>query len=197
MGESARVTVTGFLVLLTRAIDAMMRSMATSYAISLAVISLLMVFLVGNIRIGLLSMIPNLVPILFTLGLMGWLDLPLDMFTLLIGSISIGLAVDDTIHFFHNFRRFYAQHGNTREAVRETLLGTGRAALFATLVLVTGFWLFMFASLNNLFNFGLLSGVTLAVGAVAEIFLSPALLSLVIRTSWGERLARRWSGRTA
>ena len=81
--------------------------------------------------------------------------------------------------------------------MRETLLGTGRAALFATLVLVTGFWLFMFASLNNLFNFGLLSGVTLAVGAVAEIFLSPALLSLVIRTSWGERLARRWSGRTA
>jgi predicted RND superfamily exporter protein len=193
-GKNARIRVTGFLVLFTRAIAAMMTSMVTSYLISFLGIAVLMVIMAGNLRIGLLSMIPNIVPILFTLGLMGWLGLRLDLFTLLIGSIAIGLAVEDTIHYFHNFRRYYAATGDAREAVRQTLLGTGRAMLFGTAVLVAGFWLFMFASLSNLFNFGLLTGITLAGAFLADVVLASAMLALMTRAKWSLRLLHDWGG---
>ncbi len=109
---------------------------------------------------------------------MGWLGIPLDMFSMLIGSIAIGLAVDDTIHFFHNFRRYFEETGNIREAVKETMLTTGRAMFVTTLVLATGFWLFIFASLQNLFYFGSLLGITLIFAFLADIILAPALLTI-------------------
>ncbi|MCH9046823.1 MAG: MMPL family transporter [SAR324 cluster bacterium] len=186
-GDRAEITTTGLTKLLTQTLFALMSSMVTSYSIALVVITVMMILLIGRLSLGLLSMIPNLAPIVVTLGFMGWVGLPLDAFTLLIGSIALGLAVDDTIHFFHNFRRYYAQTPDVDHAVRETLLSTGRAMVFTTLVLVTGFWLFMFASLNNVFNFGLLTGITLVVALLADILLAPAMLELVTRN---ERRAR-------
>lgn len=128
-------------------------------------------------------MIPNLFPIILTLGLMGWLEINLDMFTLLIGSIAIGLAVDDTIHFFHNFRKYHEQTENVRKAVEETLLTAGRAMLVTTLVLATGFWIFMLATLNNVFYFGLLTGITLVFAFLADVLLAPAILTLMTKDS--------------
>jgi len=178
---STQITVTGVTTLLVRAISAVIDSMQISYLIAAGVITLLMILLLGSVPLGLLSMIPNLLPIVLTLGLMGWAGIPLDAFTLLIGSIALGLAVDDTIHFFHNFGRYRRAHGSPQEASRRTLLTTGRAMLFTTLVLVAGFWVFMFASMNNLFNFGLLTGVTLIVALLADVLLAPALLTLTQR----------------
>ncbi|MCH7479060.1 MAG: MMPL family transporter, partial [SAR324 cluster bacterium] len=130
------VTVTGTMNMWTQMIDNMMRSMAQSYLIAFGVISILMMVLVGSIRIGVLAMVVNLSPILVTMGLiMGFADIPLDASTLLIGSIALGLAVDDTIHFFHNFRRYYGKTQDVGQAVRETLTGSGRAMLFTTMVL--------------------------------------------------------------
>lgn len=96
----AKVTATGLMVLFASSIHAMMQSTVVSYSIAGGIITVLMIIMLGSVRIGLLSMLPNIFPIVFTLGMMGWLGLPLDMFTMLIGSIAIGLAVDDTIHFF-------------------------------------------------------------------------------------------------
>jgi hypothetical protein len=178
-GTSAQVEVTGLIRLFTQSIFLLMRSMVTSYSVAIAVITILMILLLGRLSLGLLSMVPNLLPIVITLGFMGWADIPLDAFTLLIGSIALGLAVDDTIHFFHHFQRYYSRSGDAAYAVHETLLTSGRAMLFATLVLVTGFWLFMFATLNNLFYFGLLTGMTLVVALAADMLLSPAMLTLL------------------
>jgi predicted RND superfamily exporter protein len=126
-------------------------------------------------------MIPNLAPILVTVGLMGWFGLPLDAFTLLIGSIAIGLAVDDTIHFMHNFRRYYGRSGDVRIAVRETLTSTGQALLFTSLVLSTGFLVYTFASMNILFLFGTLTAFTIVMAFLADVLLAPALMALVAR----------------
>jgi uncharacterized protein len=180
-GADAKVTVTGLIRLFTESIFALMRSMVTSYSVAIVVITILMILLVGRIGLGLLSMVPNLLPIVITLGFMGWAGIPLDAFTLLIGSIALGLAVDDTIHFFHHFQRYYERSGDATQAVHDVLLTAGRAMLFTTLVLITGFWLFMFATLNNLFYFGLLTGLTLAVALAADMLLSPALLVLISR----------------
>ncbi|MCZ6532870.1 MAG: efflux RND transporter permease subunit [SAR324 cluster bacterium] len=189
---SAEVTVTGILRLFTGVISNMMRSMVQSYSIAVVVISVMMMLLLASIRIGLLSMIPNLAPILITLGMMGWTGIHLDAFTLLIGSIALGLSVDDTIHFFHNFRRHFVETGSAAEAVRETMLSTGRAMLFTSLVLVTGFWVLMFATLNNIILFGFLTGTTLILALLADFLLAPAMMELIIRTGRGRRIAMRW-----
>ncbi|MCP4753161.1 MAG: MMPL family transporter, partial [Proteobacteria bacterium] len=180
--DKHKITVTGLMVIMMETIFAMMQSTITSYAVAGVIITVLMILLIGRIRMGLISMIPNLSPIVITLGLMGWLGIKLDMFTLLIGSIAIGLAVDDTIHFFHNFRKYYEETGSTRKAVQETLTTAGRAMLVTTLVLTTGFWLFMFASMDNIFFFGLLTGLTIMFAFLADVLLAPALLTIITKS---------------
>jgi predicted RND superfamily exporter protein len=176
LGDNIDLAVTGMAALLSRTMHASILSMAESYMIAGVVITLMMILLIGNLRIGLAAMIPNLTPIILTLGLIGWFGLPLDVFTILIGSIAIGLAVDDTIHFMHNYRRYHHDTGEVDEAVRQTLLTTGRAMLVTTVVLSIGFFLYMFSNLNNLRNFGLLTGFTIIMALLADFFLAPALM---------------------
>ncbi len=182
MGDGVEITTTGINALLSRTMSATIISMAESYLIAGVVITIMMILLIGNIRIGLVSMIPNLTPIILTLGLMGWLDLPLDLFTMLIGSIAIGLAVDDTIHFMHNYRRYHHDSGDVKEAVRKTLHTTGRAMFVTTAVLATGFFLYMGADMSNLRNFGLLTGFTIIMALLADFFLAPALMKELHRS---------------
>lgn len=182
MGDNVSITITGINALLSRTMSATIFSMAQSYIIAGLVITLMMILLIGNIRIGLVSMIPNLTPIILTLGLMGWLDMPMDLFTMLIGSIAIGLAVDDTIHFMHNYRRYHHDTGDVKEAVRKTLLTTGRAMFVTTAVLATGFFLYMGADMSNLRNFGLLTGFTIIMALLADFFLAPALMKELHRS---------------
>jgi predicted RND superfamily exporter protein len=182
LGTDAKIYVTGMIALLGRTMGASMYTMAESYLIAAGVITLMMVLMIGSLKLGLIAMIPNLTPILLTLGLMGWLGLPLDLFTMLIGAIAIGLAVDDTIHFMHNFRRYHHQSGHVPHAVNETLLSTGRAMLITTIVLSTGFFLYMFSTLTNLFAFGLLTGFTILMALLADFFLAPALMAVLHRT---------------
>ena len=179
-GDPMQVTATGIMSLFGRIIHAAMYSAAQSYAIALVVITVMMILLIGNLKLGLISMIPNLAPIITVLGLMGWLSINLDMFTMLIGSIVIGLAVDDTIHFMYNFKRYYMQTGDLHEAVENTLLTAGRAMLTTSVVLSIGFFIFMFAAMNNLFYFGLLAGSAVLLALGADLLLAPALMTLVI-----------------
>ncbi|MCI5223222.1 MAG: hypothetical protein D3924_11240, partial [Candidatus Electrothrix sp. AR4] len=139
---------------------------------------------------GMLSMIPNLFPIFLTLGIMGWFQVPMDLFTMLVGSISIGLAVDDTIHFMHNFRRYFEKTGDAVEAVMHTLHTAGRAMLITSCVLSIGFFIFMFASMNNLFNFGWLTGFTIITALLSDYFIAPALMVLVNKSDHPQNSAQ-------
>jgi predicted RND superfamily exporter protein len=152
--------------------------MARSYALALVIITPLMILLIGNLKRGLLSMIPNLVPIWLTLGLMGFLDIAIDNSTLLIGCILIGLAVDDTIHFMHKFQHYYGQLGDVERAVHETLTTTGAALLFTTLVLASGFSVMMLSYMNNSIEFGQLATFAAIAAFMADILISPALMKL-------------------
>jgi predicted RND superfamily exporter protein len=175
----AEITLTGMMVLLAKTINNAILSMARSYVIAMVVITFLMVVLIGRVRIGLLSMIPNLIPILLMLGIIGATPIQMDLFTMMVASIAIGLAVDDTIHFMHNFRRYYEQTGDPRLAVYRTLHTTGRALLVTTIVLSIGFFIFVFAGMKNLFNFGLLTSFTIIMALAADYLVAPALMVLV------------------
>lgn len=175
----AEITITGIMVLLARTIDATMITAATSYIVAFAIITLLMILIVRRVGLGLISMVPNVLPVLASLAVMWLVGIPLDMFTILIGSIAIGLAVDDTIHVLHQFDRYHKQTGSTREAVLLTFQTTGRALLITTIVLAMGFFVFMFATMHNLINFGFLTGFTILVALVADFLLLPALLTVI------------------
>jgi predicted RND superfamily exporter protein len=181
LGDGVEFEFTGLVVILGATINAVIRSMAKTYIIALAIITPLMILLIGRVRIGLVSMVPNLTPIIFTLGFMGWTGIPLDAFTMLVGSIAIGLAVDDTIHFMHHFRRYFEETGDVHAAVRETMRTTGQALLYTSLVLSAGFFIYMFSTMNNLFNFGFLTGLTIILAFLADVILVPALMTLVAR----------------
>ncbi len=175
----ATITTTGMIPLLAQTFTNSIYSLAKSYLTALIVISILMVLLIGRLRIGLLSMIPNLAPIILTMGIIYILGFPMDLFTMLVASIAIGLAVDDTIHFMHNFRRYYEQSGDPVAAVHQTLRTAGRAMLVTTIVLAIGFFVLAFSKLTNIHNFGVLTGVTIITALLADYFLAPALMVLV------------------
>jgi predicted RND superfamily exporter protein len=170
LGPELTIRMTGLTPLLSRMMANLARSMATSYSSALVV---------GR---GLLSMLPNLMPITLTLGLMGWLDIPLDPSTLIIGGIIIGLSVDDTIHFMHKFHHYYDKSGNVRDAVNETLTTTGSALLFTSLVLASGFIVMLWGYMRPAVDFGILASTSTLIAFLANVLVAPALMGLVYRT---------------
>ena len=181
LGDDVRVSTTGFIPIMSATIRAVIKSMSRSYILALMIITPLMVLLIGSLRTGIVSMIPNLAPIIITLGIMGWAGIVMDVFTMMLGGIAIGLAVDDTIHYMYNFRRSFLQSGDIYQANRETLRTTGHALFVTSVVLSLGFLIFLFAEMNNLYYFGLLTGITIANAFLIDILVSPALMALAFR----------------
>ncbi len=177
----ATVSITGTLPILSDTITKSIKSSIESYIVAFGVIAILMIILLGSVKFGLLSMFPNLTPIMIGVALMVVLDMPLDMFTILIGAIAIGMVVDDTVHFMHNFNRYYSQKKDVDEAVLLTINSTGRAIFITSIVLSSGFLVFMFASMTNLYNFGLITGTVVLTAMLADLVLIGAIMKLVIK----------------
>ena len=176
-GDSARVVVTGAVSIGSRVIDSMMTNLAVGYLTAFFIITFFMIVSVGDVKLGLLAMVPNIYPIVAGLGLMGIMGIPLNTYNLIGGSIVIGVSVDDTIHFFHNFRSYFEKTGSVETAVVETLRSAGRAMITTTLILVSCFWLRLFSSLKVISDFGLIVGFSLLVAFLADVMLAPALLN--------------------
>jgi len=178
---SVRIDTNGLLALMGRTVDVLIFSLRDSYIIAFMAITPMMMLMLGSVRRGLVSMIPNLTPIVVTLGVMYLLSIPMDAFTLLIGATALGLAVDDTIHFMHNFGRYYEESQDVRYAVHETLHTTGRAMLLTTVILSIGFFIYTISVMDNLFNFGFLTGIAILLAFFADTILAPAIMLLMVR----------------
>ncbi len=184
--DTATVSITGTLPILADTITKSIESTIESYFIAFVVIAILMIILLGSFKLGLLSMFPNLTPIMIGIAFMVVFDMPLDMFTILIGAIAIGMVVDDTIHFMHNFSRYYSQTNNVDEAILLTINSTGRAIFITSIVLSSGFLVFMFASMTNLYNFGLITGVVVLMAMASDLILVGAMMKLIIKPQKNE-----------
>jgi uncharacterized protein len=176
----ASVTITGMSPMMGKTVAAAIRSMSKSYVVAFFVITLMMVILVGDVKLGLLSMIPNLFPIFLVMGIMGAFGVLVDLNALMIGSIAIGMVVDDTMHFMYNFRRYYELSGDAREAVRNTLLSAGRALMITSIVLASSFFTLLFATFTSTHKFGFFTGLVILVALLADFILAPALVVLAI-----------------
>ena len=191
----ATFELTGLMTLLADIFDAVIVSMGRSYAFAVCVITPLMMLLLGSLRRGLVSMVPNLLPMVAVLAVMGWGDIAIDTTTMMVGAMVIGIAVDDTIHFMHKFHRYFEQTGDLDVAVAETLRTTGSALLFTTMVLMAGFAVFGLSEMTNIRVFGLLSSFAAGVALIADILIAPALLAVVEGAR--ERSAERRGAATA
>jgi len=178
-GGDAKIIVTGITSLFARTVFTAIHSAAKSYVIALAAITFLMILLIGNLKVGLLSMLPNLAPIFLTLGMMGWFGLRFDISTMLVFCITLGLVVNDTIHFLHNFQRNFKETCDVNESARRTLHILGQPILISSTVLSLGFFTFMLSSMTGLFYFGFLSGLIVFFALLADIIMDPALMVLM------------------
>lgn len=172
------VTVTGGFALTMNLSDFVSWSQIRSFSLALGVISFLFIFVFRSIKGGLVSIIPNLFPILVSFGLMGFIGFRLDLDTLLVAPIAIGIAVDDTIHFLSRYRLEMRDHGHTRRAIRNTFREVGQAMIFTSLILSAGFLMFTLSQHNGLSHFGLLSSVAIFSAVVADLFFLPRLCML-------------------
>lgn len=179
-----KVATTGMVPLLINTFSNSIHSSVTSYTIAGIAITFMMMLILGSVRLGLISMIPNLTPIIMGLLIMYLGNMPLDMFTLLIGSIAIGLAVDDTIHFMHNFKRYYLESGDSAKAIEQTFFTTGKAMVITTLVLALGFYAYIAAYMSSVQNFGILTGSVIVFALIADLLLAPALMVVAAKRGW-------------
>lgn len=150
-----------------------------SIAWSLVLISLLMMVCFRSIQIGIISIIPNIVPIVFGAAMMTIMKKPIDVGTVMVASICYGLAIDDTIHFLSEFFEHRAKGTEIRPALRQVFSHSGLAMLAMTIVLVGGFGVFVFAQFIPNYNFGVLTAIVLSSGALTEFLLFPAFLTLI------------------
>jgi predicted RND superfamily exporter protein len=147
---------TGNAVLLTRAADRIARDQALSLLAAGGMIGLVLVLYFRSLVVGLIALIPNLLPIALYFGAMGIAGVTLNNATALMGSIALGIAVDDTIHFLVHFRGLAQRSGDTRRAAREALCEVGRPVTYTTLVLCLGMLVVATSDLKTQAQFGAL-----------------------------------------
>jgi hypothetical protein len=183
--RGVEVRPTGTLILLNRSADALAYGQVTGLAQVLLVLLILMSLFFLSLRIGLLTLVPNVVPIVVLFGFMGWWGIPLNVSTSMIAAIAIGIAVDDTIHYLSEFNSQIRTIGNQEEAILRTAQVIGRPIIFTAIALTAGFLVVCLSSFQPVRHFGVLASVTMAVGLVTELVLTPALLMTAsIVTLW-------------
>lgn len=169
---------TGIGALWIQLMDYITESQLRGVLLAFTVITLLMCLIFRSLKIGLISMIPNIAPAMFTVGLIGWLDVHLDYTKLLVAPIAIGIAVDDTIHLLTRFHNEFTKHRNYQVALKNAMNTVGRALMITSVVLVAGFSMLTFATLESQMWFGILLSLTILLALIADFLVMPALILL-------------------
>jgi hypothetical protein len=167
--------ITGYGMLMNHINQSLVSTQVESIVMALGVILLLM-FAMFGLKGGLLSILPNLFPIVFFLGLMGIFHIDLNMATSIIASVTIGIVVDDTIHFFFGYKKEMQQLNNPSTAISLTMQKVGAAMLITSLILTLGFGILMLSSSKFIGEFGIMSASAIATALLADLFISPIVL---------------------
>lgn len=170
-----RYMLTSLFVLYQDILQRLFRSQILTLGIVFAALALTFWGLFRSLKIALVGMIPNTIPTLVVLGVMGWLRIPLDLMTITIAAIAMGIAVDDTIHYIHRYLEEPAD-ASAEEAVKRTHSTVGHAILYTSLIIILGFSLLSFSDFIPSVLFGLLTGLAMAVALAADLCLLPVLL---------------------
>lgn len=174
----ARCHVTGSARLLTRSADYILDTQRQSFGLALLEVLLLIAFWTREVRLGVLSILPNVLPIAFVLGLAGWAGISITVMNALIATMAMGLIVDDTIHLTYALRTELAKGDGVDPAIERALLRSGRSVMFTTLVLVGTFAVYLTSSNRAVRLFGAMTALTFFLAFLADVVLLPATLKL-------------------
>jgi len=188
--ELTRVTPTGIGALWLELMDYIVSSQVEAFLIAFGVIAMMMIGVFRSWKIGLISMVPNLAPVFLTLGMIGWLDLALDYSKIAIAGVSMGIAVDDTIHLVSRFRHEFERRRHYVEALQAAMSDVGRALVITSVALVVGFLVSTRSELYSNEVQGLLMAGTIVTALIADFLLMPALI-LVLEPFGPEGAAAR------
>jgi len=173
---ASTVRLTGIGALWHKLTEYITTSQIRGFGLAFAAITVMMCVLFRSIKLGLLSMASNLLPVMLTLGGMGWTGVPLDYVRLLIAPIAIGIAVDESIHHVTRLRHEFLRTGDYAEALAASMVDCGRALTITSGVLVAGFSVFILSAMASMAAFGLLLSSTIVLALAADFFLMPALM---------------------
>ncbi len=174
--DDDQVQLTGILVMYNNVLQSLFQSQILTLGVVLFAIMLMFVVLFRSLKIALICIIPNIIAAAFVLGLMGWLNIPLDIMTITIAAISVGIGVDNTIHYMHRFRREFPRIGNYRETMFFCHNSIGRAMYFTSMTIVAGFSILAMSNFIPTIVFGLLTSVAMLVALTGSLTLLPQLL---------------------
>ncbi len=175
--EKYNVKITGTSIIFLKGTGYLVESLIRSVLLAIIIISFLMALMFMNFRMVLISLIPNLIPLLFTAALMGYFGIALKPSTILIFSIAFGISVDNTIHFLAKYRQeLRNQKWNISKTVTVALNETGVSMIYTSIVLFFGFFIFTASHFGGTVALGTLVSVTLIIALFANLLLLPSLL---------------------
>jgi hypothetical protein len=173
------VETTGLFVLLTFLIESLLRDQLISFVIAAVGIGTMMAIAFRSFTIGLIALVPNVFPIVLVLGTMGWVGVPINIASAMIASVSMGLTVDNSVHYLSAYRRVRRTGASINDAIERTQTQVGRSLVFANVALIAGLSVLTMSQFIPLVYFGVLVSVAMLGGLAGNLFLLPLMLGRI------------------
>ena len=179
--EHVRFTITGAAQLMDNTNANIALNLLKGLSIAIALIAIIIYLLFGSFKVALLSLLPNILPMVLIGGIMGILHIELKVATALIFTIAFGIAVDDTIHFLSKLKIELKKGSSLDDALTTTYLTTGKAIIYTSIILSAGFLSFLLSDFQSTFSIGLLLSITLFIAVLSDLLLLPVLLKRIYK----------------
>ncbi len=171
-----QVHLTGLMVLYNNMLQSLFESQILTLGVVVVALTGMFLILFRSLKIALIAIVPNLLAIAAVLGVMGWLNIPLDMMTITIAAISMGIAVDNTIHYIYRFRQEFSAERGYVETVFHCHGSIGHAMYYTSVTIIIGFSILALSNFLPSIYFGLLTGLAMLIALIASLTLLPELL---------------------
>ncbi len=169
----------GMMVLYNNMLQSLFTSQILTLGLTVLALTVMFLILFRSLKIALIAIVPNLLSVGLVLGAMGWLAIPLDMMTITIAAISIGIAVDDTIHYIHRFKEEFHVTGNYIQTLYKCHGSIGHAMYYTSVTIIIGFSILALSNFIPSIYFGLLTGLAMLIALLGALTLLPQLIILV------------------
>ena len=176
--EEQDVTVSGLLVLYNNMLQSLFKSQIKTIGVVMLGIAIMFLVLFRSITLSIIGILPNLLGAGVVLGVMGWAGIPMDMMTITIAAITIGIAVDNGIHYIYRFREEYALTHNYVETLHVCHSNIGKAVFYTTMTIIFGFSILMFSNFIPTIYFGVLTAAAMFIALLAALTVLPKLILL-------------------
>ena len=175
----AHTQLSNLMVLYNNMLQSLFHSQITTLSLVLLILFMMFLALFRSVKLTLIALTVNIIPIGIIFGFMGWLHIPLDIMTITIAAIAMGIGVDDTIHYIHRFKSEFTKDGNYPEVMKRTNNSIGNAMYYTSLTVIIGFSILILSNLIPTIYFGLLTMLVMAAALISNLILLPKLLLLI------------------